>query len=70
MIENVKNIIKNVSNKKEVDEKSNDLKDINYTYQKNTNDIRTGLKCQGLRNKIILIFLISLLVSFILYYIL
>ena len=67
MIENVKNMIKNVGNKN-VEDKSNGLKDINYTFQKNTNEIRKTLKCQGIRNKIIFIFIISLFLFFILYY--
>ena len=65
MIENVKNMIKNVSNKKEVDDKSNGLN--NYTFQNNSNDIRRGLKCQGIRNRIFFVLILTLLIIFIIY---
>jgi len=58
MIENVKNMIKNVSNIKGVEDKSEILKDSSFQFQKNANDFQRSLKWQSIRNKVIFILII------------
>ena len=66
MIENVKNMIRNVSEIKGIENKSETLKDTSFQFQKNASDLERSLRWQNIRNKIILI-LILLFILFIVY---
>ena len=58
IVENVKNMIINIKNK----ENSNNN---NYQIQKSDNEIQLNLRCQSIRNKIIILFLfIGLIYAF------
>jgi hypothetical protein len=66
MIENVKNMIRNVSEIKGIENKSETLKDTSFQFQKNASELERSLRWQNIRNKIILI-LILLFILFIVY---